>query len=393
MSARVHRVRGSSRRFTMNVRGWLPLVVLLAALALLAGCGGADTEATDGAAAPEPTAPETTGETTGGAAAGAETQQACLVIGGDGVTDRGFNQSAWEGAQAGAKTVGWTARYVFAPQGSDAVPTIAEFTRESCGIIIPVSFLYTDQTEQAAERYRDEKFAIVDVSYQPPLDNVRGLVFDSAQSSFLAGYLAAGMTQTAVVGTYGGIKIPPVTLFMDGYAKGIEHYNSVHGTDVRLLGWNLEKQDGTFVGNFTDTAKGKQIAQALMQQRADVIFGLGGLPDFGAAQAIESQGAGKVSMIWPNTDGCVAVPKHCDIFLTSVLKGVHVVVEQAVKDAANGEFTGGTYLGTLENDGVGIAPYHEFEDDVPDALKEEIEEIREQIASGELEVSSASKPQ
>jgi len=327
-----------------------------------------------------------------GAKARVVQQQACLIVGGDGVTDRGFNQSAWEGAKAGAKAVGWRAKYVFAAQGSDAVPMIAAFTRESCGIIVPVSFLYTDQTKEAATQYPSERFAIVDVSYQPKLRNVRGLVFSSAQSSFLAGYLAAGMTKTGIVGTYGGIKIPPVTLFMDGYAKGIAHYNRVKKKNVRLLGWDVGKQDGTFVGNFTDTAKGKQIAQALMQQRADVIFGLGGLPDFGAAQAIQSQGRGRVSMIWPNTDGCVAVPKHCDIFLTSVLKGVHVVVAQAVRDAARGRFSGGTYLGTLKNRGVGIAPYHRFASKVPASLKREVQGISTQISTGKLKVTSASTP-
>jgi len=319
-------------------------------------------------------------------------QQACLIVGGDGVTDRGFNQSAWEGAQAGAKDVGWRAKYVFAAQGSDAVPVIDAFTKENCGIIVPVSFLYTDQTKEAAASYPNEKFAIVDVSYTPSLKNVRGLVFDSAQSSYLAGYLAAGMSKTGVVGTYGGIKIPPVTLFMDGYARGIARYNKVHKTSVRLLGWDLAKQDGTFVGNFTDTAKGKQITQALMQQRADVIFGLGGLPDFGAAQAIQSQGRGKVSMIWPNTDGCVAVPKYCSIFLTSVLKGVRVVTAQAVRDAARGRFTGGTYLGTLKNKGVGISPYHRYSSKVAPTLKKEVQALSKLIASGKLKVPSASKP-
>lgn len=327
-----------------------------------------------------------------GAEARQARQQACLLIGGDGPADRGFNQSALEGAKAGAKAAGWTAKYVFAPQGSDAVPAIAAFTQESCGLIVPVSFLYTDQTKEAAQQYPNERFAIVDVSYVPPLRNVRGLVFNSAQSSFLAGYLAAGVSKTGVVGTYGGIKIPPVTLFMDGYAKGIARYNKVHGTNVRLLGWDLRKQDGTFVGNFTDTAKGKQIAQALMQQRADVIFGLGGLPDFGAAQAIQSQGRGRVSMIWPNTDGCVAVPKYCNIFLTSVLKGVHVVVAQAVRDAARGRFSGGTYLGTLKNDGVGIAPYHRYASKVPASLKREIRNLDKLISSGKLKITSPSTP-
>jgi basic membrane protein A len=320
------------------------------------------------------------------------TQQACLLIGGDGVTDHGFNQSAWEGAQAAAKTVGWTAKYVFAPQDSDALPAIKAFAQQPCGIMIPVSFLYTDQTKQAAAQYPNKKFAIVDVSYQPPIGNVRGLVFNSAQSSFLAGYLAAGMTRTGVVGVYGGLKIPPVTLFMDGYAQGISYYDRVHNKKVRLIGWDLAKQDGTFVGNFTDVAKGKQIAEALMQQNADVIFGLGGSPDFGAAQAISSEGQGRVMMIWPNTDGCVAEATYCSIFLTSVLKDVSVVVQRAVTDAAHGKFTGGTYLGTLQNHGVGIAPYHTFSDKVPSSLQHEISNLTNQISTGKLEVTSASTP-
>lgn len=327
-----------------------------------------------------------------GARARAVPQQVCLVVGGDGISDHGFNQSAWEGAQSAAKAVGWKAKYVLAPQATDAVPAIAAFTQQNCRLIVPVSFLYTDQTAQAAKSYPNQKFAIVDVSYTPAVKNVRGLVFNSAQSSFLAGYLAAGVTKTGVVGVYAGLKIPPVTLFMDGYAEGIDYYNKVHHNKVKLLGWNRAKQDGTFVGNFTDVAKGKQLAEALMQQNADVIFGLGGSPDFGAAQAITSEGHGKVSMIWPNTDGCVAVPKYCKIFLTSVLKGVSTVVARTVSDVANGRYTGGTFLGTLRNHGVGIAPYHTYSKKVSPALQQELKKITTQISTGKIKAPSASTP-
>lgn len=363
------------------------------ALGVTAACGGSEDDARaptggggDSAVATETGATPTT-ETTG-----ATGDKACLLFQGN-VADRGFNQSAWEGAQSGGSEVGLGAQYVAVGQESEQIPAFRAFLEQPCEIIVTVGFTFTDTTKQVATENPDRNFAIVDVSYTPPIPNVRGLVFDEAQSSFLAGYLAAGMSESGVVGVYGGVKIPPVTLFMDGYAQGIDYYNETKGTDVQLLGWDLEKQDGTFVGNFTDASKGKQIAKTMMQQGADVIFGLGAGPDFGAAEAIQSEGNGEVMMIWPNHDGCIAVPKFCDVILTTVEKDVEVVVDQAVKDAGNGTFEGGTYLGTLENRGVGLSPFHEFEDDVPAELKAELDTIREQIISGEIEVTSASLPE
>jgi basic membrane protein A len=188
------------------------------------------------------------------------------------------------------------------------------------------------------------------------------------------------------------VKIPPVTLFMDGFVDGVDFYNERHDTDVRVLGWDKDNQDGTFVGNFTDQAKGKQIARGFMDQGADVIFGLGSLPDIGAAAAIKEGGGGKVAMIWPNTDGCEALPESCDIMLSSVLKRVAVATQEVVEQAAAGKFEAGTYVGTLENEGVGLGAFHEWEDRVPAELKEELEEVEQQIVAGEIEVTSAATP-
>jgi basic membrane protein A len=317
---------------------------------------------------------------------------ACLVVTGSGVADRGFNQSAWEGVKAGAKANHLTPQYVLAAQASDFVPAITAYTKQPCKIIVTTSFLMTDATKTVAAQNPQQQFAITDVSYSPPLPNVRGLVFDTGQDSFLAGYLAAGMSKTKVLGTFGGVKIPPVSLYMDGFADGIAYYNTVHKQSVKLLGWSKEKQEGTFVGNFTDVAKGKQIAQAEMAQGADIIAGFGSNPDFGAAQAIQSEGKGKVLMIWPDTDGCVAVPKYCNIFLTSILKNIEVLVQKSVNDAAHGTLHGGNFIGTLKNHGVGLAPFHRFANKVPAGLKAELDALMKKIEAGTLVVKSPSTP-
>jgi basic membrane protein A len=371
----------------MSMRAWRGLVTVAVMSALVAGCGdgsGAVEDESGGAAAE---APES-----GSAGSSASGKKACLVATGSGVNDRGFNQSAWEGVQAGAKSADLEAQYVQADQESDYTSATQAFTKQPCRLIVTTSFAMTDATKTVAERTPDKQFAIVDVSYDPPIDNVRGLLFDAGQASFLAGYLAAGTSESGVVATYGGQKIPPVTLFMDGFADGVAHYNDVHDTDVHLLGWTKESQDGTFIGNFTDQAKGKQIARGFMDQGADVIFGLGSLADIGAVAAIQESGGGKVKMIWPNTDGCESLPDACEVMLTSVLKNVAVATQEVVEQAAAGEFESGVYVGTLANGGVGIAPFHELEDEVPPELAQEVDDVKGQIVSGELTVTSAATP-
>ena len=119
-----------------------------------------------------------------------------------------------------------------------------------CNIIVTVGFLLSDDTLAAAKKNTDIKFAIVDNNdpeNYPAATNLKPLVFNTAQSSFMAGYLAAGMSQTKKVGTFGGLKIPTVTIFMDGFAQGVEHYNKTKNADVQVLGWDAAKQDGQFV--------------------------------------------------------------------------------------------------------------------------------------------------
>src|SRR4029077_5826163 len=220
----------------------------------------------------------------------------------------------------------------------------------------------------------------------PALPNVLGITYDTNQDGFLGGYLAAGMSKSGAVGTFGGIAFPTVTIYMNGWAAGVYYYNKQHSAHVKVLGWNPATQKGSFAGDFTSQDKGQNIANALMQQGADVIFPVAGNVGLGAAAAVKANG--KATMEWVDFDGCdpSGAPQYCSIFLTSVLKGIPKSVEDSIKTAVDGTFKGSNYEGTLANGGVGLAPYHDFDSKIPSALKTEIDTIKQGIIGGTISV-------
>jgi basic membrane protein A and related proteins len=210
------------------------------------------------------------------------------------------------------------------------------------------------------------------------------MVFATDQAAFLAGYAAAGMTETGAVGTWGGVQIPPVTAFMDGYYAGVQYYNQENGTDVQVLGWDGES--GVFTNDFEAQDLGANVTADLLQNGADIIMPVAGPAGLGTATAIDNFGSGK--MIWVDTDGYEST-NFGSIILTSVEKKMDNAVYAAIEDVIAGTFSGGTYVGTLENDGVGLAPFHDFDGDVPQELKDALETVREGIISGEISTSPA----
>jgi basic membrane protein A len=313
-----------------------------------------------------------------------------MVTDSGGIDDRSFNATAWKGLEDAEDQLGITAKYVESNADSDYAPNVQQMVDDDCGIIVTVGFLLGDATKAAAEANPDENFSIVDYSYDPPVTNIKPLVFDTAQAAFLGGYVAAAMTHTGKVATFGGINIPTVSIFMDGFADGIAYHNEQKGTNVELLGWNVDSQDGSFTGDFQDQNKGQQLTQNFIDQGADIIFPVAGPVGLGAAAA--AQAADNVNLIWVDTDGYVSAPDYQGLFITSVVKKIDNAVLAATEDAVNNEFSGESYVGTLENEGVDIAPFHDFESQLPDGLQDELDEIRAGIISGEIEVNSPSSP-
>jgi basic membrane protein A len=334
---------------------------------VLAACGGAATTAA-------PTAPAFAGKV-------------CEVTDTGGIDDKGFNQTAYDGAKLAQAELNWEATFLESQQQTDYEKNITEFLGSNCNLIVTVGFLLGDATKAMAEANPNQKFQILDFAYDPVIPNVWGQVYATNEGSFLAGYLAAGMSKTGKVGTFGGINIPPVTDFMVGFQEGVEYYNSQHGTSVELLGWDNAAKDGLFTGNFESKDDGRRLAETLMDEGADIVFPVAGPVGLGSAAAIQERGAGYM-MIGVDTDQFVSASEYGNIMLSSVLKHLELSVLEASKAASGGTFKGGTFVANLANGGVGLAPFHDFDDDVPQTLKDELKQVEQDIISGKIVVSS-----
>ena len=316
--------------------------------------------------------------------------KACQVTDTGGIDDKSFNQTAYDGLTQAEEELGVEIAFLESQSANDFDPNINAFLEQDCDIIITVGFLLGDATAKAAEANPDQLFAIVDFDFfdldkgeDVEYPNVKELTFATDEAAFLAGYVAAGVSESGKLGTYGGINIPTVTIFMNGFEAGMNHYNEQEGGNVELLGWNAAKQDGLFTGDFEDQDKGRNTTESLLDEGADIIMPVAGPVGLGSAAAIQDAGQG--GLVWVDTDGCVSASEFCDLFVTSVMKNMDVAVFDAIQAAVEDTFEGGLYVGTLENEGVAVAPFHEFESRVGD-LASDVDELREGIISGEISV-------
>jgi basic membrane protein A len=316
---------------------------------------------------------------------------ACMVLDTGGVDDRSFNQSSWAGMQAAAKKdPGIKISYVSSSSQNDYTPNLNAETNKGCDTVLAVGGLMGDAVKAVAKKNPKEHYAEIDSPSSAP--NVYGLQYNTAQGGFLGGYLAAGMSKTGKVATFGGLNIPPVTIYMDGFWEGVQYYNQQKGKKVQVLGWDEKNQKGgTFANSFTDLNKGKSFSQAFVQAGADVIFPVAGGTGLGAGAAAQAAG-GKVNLLWVDTDGCVSAAQYCKYFISSVTKNLTTPVTDYVTKAAGGSYPSGNYVGTLANGGTGLASFHDFDSKVPSDLKSELETVKKDISSGKIKITSPSQP-
>jgi basic membrane protein A len=329
-------------------------------------------------------------EGTGGTTA--EKYTACMVTDVGGIDDRSFNTSAWKGLQAAAaEDKNIDPKYVASSAEADYEPNLTQYVNQKCSFILAVGGLMGDATQKVAAANPNQQFGIVDAKLAAT--NVYPMQFDTAQAAFLAGYLAAGYSKSGKVGTYGGLPIPPVTIFMDGFADGVAHYNQAKGKNVQVLGWNKGTQKGSFTNDFVKQDEGKKVSDTLVAQGADVIMPVAGGAGLGTAAAAQAAN-GAYSVIWVDVDGCESAQQYCSTFLTTVVKNIPDAVKDAVLKGAKGETLSSStgFLGTLENNGVSIAPYHEFDSKIPADLKAEVDKIKSDIIAGTIKVTSAAQP-
>jgi basic membrane protein A and related proteins len=377
---------------------WATAALAVSATLVVAACGSSTSSASSSSST-------SSGSSSAPASSAAASTSAkflgCMVTDTGGIDDRSFNASSWAGMQAAAAAnPNVTVKYLQSTTQGDYALNINTFLQQNCNIIVTVGFLMGAATEAAAKAHPTQDFAIVDCSYAsqclpaPQETNIDQLVFNTVQDGFLGGYLAAGMSKTGKVATFGGEDFGTVTIYMDGFWDGVQYYNSKHGTHVQVLGWNEQTQKGSFTGDFTNQTKGQTLTQTFITEGADIIFPVAGNVGLGAAKAVQqadaAAGSNKVNLFWVDTDGCVSAATYCPYFITSVEKGIVSAVKTAVLSAASNTFKGGTYVGTLANGGAVLAPFHDFASKVPAALQSELMQVAQGIESGSIQTPTKS---
>jgi len=324
----------------------------------------------------------------------------CLISDAGGWNDKSFNQSAKEGMDRATAELGVEALELESTSENDYAPNMETAVSEGCSLIVSVGFNLSAATIEAATANPDINFAIIDdwadadFDGTPDAPNIKPLVFDTAQAAYLGGYAAAAWSaQSGVnkVGTFGGMQIPSVAVFMDGFQLGVEKYNEDKGAAVEVFGWDTAGQSGSFTGGFDANDTAKQTAQGILDQGVDVILPVGGPVYQSAAAAIADSGDDTLLM-GVDSDLAVADESVADITFVSIMKAIDQAVYDATTAAAGGSFDPAPYVGTLENEGVKLSGFGAFESELPEGLQGELDALAEQIVAGDITVESPNSP-
>ena len=362
----------------MKLKNASAAFALLGASALvLSGCAAAPEE--------EPTASSTATATETEAPAETIDYLSCAVSDEGSWNDKSFNESVYDGLLMAEAQLGVQLADAESNDPADFEPNLNAMVEAGCDITFAVGFNLVADVNAIAAANPDMSFVTID-GWSEGNANLKPVVYNMAESSYLAGYLAAAYSTTKVVGTYGGLQIPAVTDFMDGYYYGAMAWGAENGVDVTVVGWDPVAATGDFIGDFTpNSGTSKAIAAAQIQAGADVVFPVGG-DQFGAvSEAIKEAGIDGV-MIGVDKDVALTSPEYADYVITSAEKRMTNAVYDIVAElSAGGAFNGDAYVGTLANGGTGLSPFYAFDSMIDDATKARLAELEAGIIAGEVD--------
>jgi basic membrane protein A len=294
------------------------------------------------------------------------------------INDKGVNQSAYEGMEA-AKALAPTCfetDYIETTSQSDYAKNIAEGTDNDYDVVIGVGFLLGDALGDAAKANEDIKFLSVDGIPNPGHDeswsvNGESLFFAEDQAGYMAGVLAASITETDVIGVVGGLLVvPPVERFVEGYINGAKSVNP--DIDVKF----------TYTSSFVEPEQGKAAAQQMIDQEADIIFAAGGLTGNGALLAACDAG---ILAIGVDTDQFFTLPEAGPCLVSSATKNIVGAVSGSLIRIALGEFKAGVHVDDASTEGIGLAPFHDNAEAVPQEVSDLLDDTFAGLADGSIE--------
>lgn len=303
-----------------------------------------------------------------------------LVTAVGGIDEVFYTALAWKGVREAQNLVPIEASYKESASEEDFTKNLEAFASENTDLIIAIGDEMADAVTDTAKSHPDAHFAIVDA--ESTASNVRGILFDVIAPSYLAGYLAGGMSQTHVVCTYGEVNEKAITNYMTGFFNGADYYRRQNGVDLEILGWDVNSKEGVFLGDGATEEEGYQTAKDFFAKDCDVIFAVAEDAAKGSARAAQEENR---MFIGATVDWYVAFPAYGNVTLTSVMKKTDKAVFDTILSSVAGSFEGGSnYLGSLANNAVDLAPYHQFNEKVPQGLQAEINQVRDNILTGHL---------
>jgi len=295
----------------------------------------------------------------------------------------------WSGIQAGVAQYGAEASYVVATRPGETGPDtplveqdLSSFVAAGCDLIAATGFAVGDAVAAVAKGHPRQKFLMLDFDCEPAIDNVLAYVYATDQGAFLAGYVAAAVSKTGKLGTFGGFQFPTVESYMDGFALGVNYYNDRNGTHHRVLGWDVAQRTGYFTNDFALRAAGAKMGGRLLGEGADVIFPVAGSAGVGAADSVLAHG--RAYVIGVDTDWAESYPERAPVMLTSVEKRYNLSAISAIKALAEGKWSSGTHVGTIANGEIGLAPYHRLGSLVSEQVRTSLGQIKTDIMIGKI---------
>ena len=299
-----------------------------------------------------------------------------------GLGDQSFNDGVYGGLEMARDLHGIEIRVVESNQQTDYIPNLGGLAEDGSNIVFAVGFLMADAVHETARNNADTFFAgidiVVDSSSAP--NNLLGILFREEESGYLAGVLSGLLTSEYasaspklnddnVLGVVLGLLIPPVEKFEVGFKAGVHKYNP----EAEVI--------SIVAGDFTDTAKGKEAALAMIDRGADVVFHAAGLTGVGAINAAQER---NVFAIGVDVDQSALAP---DTVLTSAIKRLTPATYLAIKSALDGDFEGGQSLALgIDDDATGLAPFGRFDNVVPQAVKDIIDDEISEMKAGRVEI-------
>ncbi len=269
-------------------------------------------------------------------------------VGGRG--DLSFNDMAYLGAEKAAKDFGVEIKYLTPKSTSDMVPLLEQLSsNKEYKLLVLVGFLWTDALNKTADKYPDQKYALIDSTTGVTRNNEVDILFREQEVGAIIGIIASGMAYElngSTIGAVAGMSIPPLWKFHIGYLFGAKYFEMKTNKTVEFL-WQ-------YTGTFGDTQKGYQTAMQMLQQGAKVLYGLAGLTHVGMFDAViewNEKGYGSALAIGQDASQEWYNPKYIPV---SGAKRVDVAVYTAIEMVVKGTWQGGIKTLGFKEGGVGI---------------------------------------